>query len=87
MTSDLREQLAAIEHERWADWQRWMHGCCARNADGSLTIPPHLVERWQRQIDTPYAALSEQEKESDRSQVNRYWPLVAPANESGEVTP
>jgi hypothetical protein len=54
-----------------------MHGCCTRNVDGSLTIPPQLVERWQRQIDTPYAALSEQEKESDRSQVDRYWPLVA----------
>lgn len=22
---DLLDKLAAIEHERWADWQKWMH--------------------------------------------------------------
>lgn len=72
----LREQLAAIEHERWADWQRWMHDQCARNDDGSLTIPAELVERWERQIAAPYAELSEREKESDREQVDRYLHLL-----------
>lgn len=73
----LFEQLAAIEHERWADWQRYMHGMGTRNPDGSLTIPADLVARWDRQIATPYAALSAGEQESDREQVRRYWPLVA----------
>lgn len=73
---ELYEQLAAIEHERWADWQRYMHSKCTRNADGSLIIPAGLVEHWERQIATSYAELSEQEKNSDREQVNRYWGLL-----------
>lgn len=73
---ELIEQLAAIEHERWSSWQRWMHDQCVRDDDGSLTIPAGLVSRWERQIDTPYTDLSEREQESDREQVRRYWPLI-----------
>lgn len=77
----VREQCAAIEHERWAHWQQWMHAQCVPGEDGSLTIPAALVARWGRQIATPYAELSEQEKASDRHQVDRYWPLVSAALE------
>lgn len=77
MAEELREQLAAIEHERWSDWQRYVHRSCWREPDGSLTIPAHLVERWERQIITPYAELSEAEKQKDRDQVDRYWPLIS----------
>lgn len=76
---ELFEQLAAIEHERWADWQKYMHGRCVKNPDGSLTIPADLVERWERQIVTPYEQLTEAEKASDREQVHRYWHLVRSA--------
>ena len=71
----LFEKLAAIEHERWADWQKYMHSKCHRNG-GALVIPTVLVEQWERQISTPYAELSEEEKESDRDQVRRYWDLI-----------
>jgi hypothetical protein len=70
-------ELAAVEHERWAHWQRYMHGKGERQTDGSLVLPPNLVERWEAQIATPYADLSEAERESDREQVRRYIPLVA----------
>lgn len=60
------EILADREHARWAKWQAYLHGKCNRNPDGSLTIPADLVERWQRQIYTPYSYLTEREKESDR---------------------
>lgn len=76
--SELYEQLAAIEHERWADWQKYMHSLCTKNDDGTLTIPAMSVENWERQIATPYAGLTEREKQSDREQVDRYWHLIVP---------
>lgn len=75
----LRRRLAEIEHERWADWQRWMHDQCAPQPNGDLVIPAPLVERWERQIRTPFEQLSEAEQHSDLEQVDRYWPLIAPA--------
>jgi hypothetical protein len=74
--SELMEILAAIEHERWSHWQRYMHGKCKREPDGSLTIPAALVTQWERQSSTPYSELSETERESDRDQVRRYLPVV-----------
>lgn len=73
------EQLADVEHERWSHWQRYLHSKCERVGDGSLVIPAHLVERWESQMNTPYSALSEKEKESDREQVRRYLPIIADA--------
>jgi len=76
---NLFEKLAAIEHERWADWQRYMHSKCDKDelvSTGRLVIPANLVEQWERQIVTSYAELSEEEKESDRDQVRRYWYLI-----------
>ena len=72
----LYEQLAAIEHARWAHWQSYMHSKCAPQPDGGLLIPAELVTHWQRMIDTPYDQLTEQEKASDREQVDRYWGLI-----------
>jgi hypothetical protein len=74
---DILEELAAIEHERWAHWQSYMHERCLRRADGSLVVPPELVLRWERLIATPYAELTELERESDREQVRRYMPALA----------
>lgn len=79
----LIEQLAAIEHERWSHWQRYVHGQCVRQPDGSLLVPAHLVERWERQIHTKYADLDDHERESDREQVRKYLPLIAAALEAG----
>ena len=73
----LLESLAAVEHERWSHWQRYLHSQCQRGSDGSLTIPPELVDRWSAQASTPYADLSDAEKESDRDQVRRYLPVIA----------
>ena len=76
---NLLEKLSAIEHDRWAHWQRYLHSRCERQPDGSLLIPAELADRWTEQIDTPYAELSALEKESDREQVRRYLPVIAAA--------
>ena len=74
--SELLETLAAIEHDRWAHWQRYMHGKGERLPDGSLLLPADLVRRWELQISTPYSELTEREKNSDRDQVKKYLPVV-----------
>lgn len=80
LTSEsLMETLAAIEHERWAHWQRYVHRHCQQMDDGSLVIPAHLARQWEAQIATSYPELSEVEKESDREQVRRYLHTVIDA--------
>lgn len=73
------EGLAAMEHERWSHWQRYMHSKCDRRPDGSLVVPADLVSRWERLLNTPYAELTEDEKASDREQVERYLPVLQEA--------
>jgi len=72
-------RLAAVEHERWAHWQQYLHDQCQRTDDGSLVIPAELAKRWSAQIATPYTEFSEAERESDRDQVHRYLPLIIEA--------
>lgn len=79
LLNSLVEDLAAIEHERWAHWQSYMHGKGERQPDGSLILPVELVQSWEAQIATGYAEFSEAEKESDREQVRRYLPVIAAA--------
>ena len=72
----LIEELAAIEHERWSHWQRYVHAKAVRRPDGSLVLSAELVERWERQFGMQYEDLPEDEKESDREQVRRYLPVL-----------
>jgi spore cortex formation protein SpoVR/YcgB (stage V sporulation) len=69
---ELLETLAAIEHQRWADWQKYVHSKGKEYRDNTFRLPHDLYRQWERQIATPYAELSEAEKESDREQVRRY---------------
>lgn len=75
----LVERLAALEHERWAHWQRYVHTKGRLQPDGSLLLPSALVSQWEKQIEASYDHLSEAEKQSDRDQVHRYLPLIASA--------
>lgn len=74
--AEAQERLAALEHERWSRWQRYLHNQCRRQDDGSLVIPSDLVERWEGQMNTPYAELSAAEQQSDLEQVETYLPTV-----------
>jgi hypothetical protein len=77
--NQLVEELASVEHKRWAHWQRYMHDQGRRLDDGSLVIPAKLVDRWEDQIARPYSKLTDDEKESDRKQVRLYLPLIVQA--------
>ena len=76
------EQLAAIEHERWAHWQRYMHSKGSKQSDGSMLFPAELIAQWEGQIERPYSELSEDEKASDREQVEKYLPTIIAALEN-----
>ena len=78
MDSDLREQLAAMQHEIWAHWMRYQFSRCIVNADGSLTSPADYVERWRRQMETTYSQLPEPERESDREQADKILQILEP---------
>jgi len=71
----LRQQLAAIEHERWASWQSWLHSQLKRVPEG-LLVTPEYYEHLEYQIAADYDELTDKEKASDMEQVDRYWPLV-----------
>jgi hypothetical protein len=75
----LVEKLAAIEHERWSDWQRYVHEKGEKRPDGSLLLPSEQVQHWDILMATDYSNLSESSKESDREQVRRYLPVIAAA--------
>ena len=53
---ELIEQMAELEHIQWAHWTGYMLD----------NLTPENISRWRRQIGTPYADLTEKEKESDR---------------------
>jgi hypothetical protein len=76
---DLIEKLAAIEHERWSGWYVWERE--------NRTLENEA--RWNTQAITPYANLSEKEKDSDRREVMKYWPLIEShlSQLAGELTP
>ncbi len=67
-----REPLAALAHDGiWATWTSYQFGKCMLNEDGSLTIPAWAVQRWMRQMQTPYSKLPESERASDREQADK----------------
>lgn len=62
------EIAAAWKHTTWARWT--LHLLKSYNPDN--------VARWQRQIDTPYAELSDEDKEKDRREVRALFALLLP---------
>ena len=68
---EIIEILSACEHESWARWQAYLHENLMERPDGSLMILKEQVDRWNRQIRTPYSALTRDEQESDRKEVRR----------------
>ena len=77
------ETLAAVEHESWSKWTRWMLSEIEKEAGGDFDITSlPCVHRWKRQMITVYSDLSGREKESDRKVVREKIPHYRPDNVS-----
>lgn len=83
MSEDKREKLARyIHNENWSGWMEYMFSKCQPATGqfdkdtGELIIPKWAVERWKRQMRTPYDELSEREKESDRREADRIMQIL-----------
>lgn len=70
MLKILIEELAEYAHDKaWSHWMKYLfENCGTLNQSGSFTIDAEKVERWTRQMNTPYSELPEDEKQSDRNQ-------------------
>ena len=78
MNDETREKLAALEHEQWAHWTRYMLSVLDPNENGELAEYFPEVRRWMRQCETPYAELTEAEKDSDRAWADKVIEVVGP---------
>jgi hypothetical protein len=76
VNDELREKLAALSHVQWSGWMAYLFSLSRSNGDGTITIPSELVARWQGQMATPYAELTEREKNSDREEADRVLTLI-----------
>ena len=79
--NELREQLAALAHQQWSGWMKYLFSKGAFNEDGTWTMPAWAVQRWQRQMNTACAALPDDEKESDRFEADKVLALLDEASD------
>lgn len=79
---ELREKLADYAHDSWSGWAEYMLDLCQPMADGSMNIPKEHVDRWLRQIDTPYRYLSSEEQKSDLHEADIILKIVLPTIDS-----
>ncbi len=73
---DLVEVIAEECHRQWAGWTEHLLSKTTKRLGEHPSDDIHVldiawVERWREQIDTPYADLSEEEKESDRREARK----------------
>lgn len=71
----MREELAALMHEIWSEWARYLFSQGAVRS-GMLLVSSEATTRWSRQMKTTYAALSEEEKDGDRREADKVLKLL-----------
>ena len=77
----MREKLAALCHEQWSDWMKHLFSKCHAHVYNKeeVVIPRWAIDRWKRQMNTPYKDLSEEEKESDRREADKFLEILRKA--------
>ena len=56
---DLREKLAALAHDQWAEWVGEVFSEAVQVGDGCLEIQGGDVDRWERQICLRYVDMED----------------------------
>lgn len=72
----LREKLAELAHAQWAGWTEYLFSKGTFNKDGTWIMPAWAVKRWKRQMETPYAELSESERDNDRKEADKFIAVI-----------
>lgn len=75
MREELIEELAAYAHTAWSLWMEYLFSRCDSLQEGML-IPTASVERWTRQMSTPYKELPYNEQESDRLEAREILEII-----------
>lgn len=69
MADELTELLAQYSHDvAWSGWMKFMFAQGTLGADGTWTMPADKVQRWTRQMNTPFKELQPKEQASDFEQ-------------------
>lgn len=82
---NVKERFAREIHNIWSHWTQYMFQVELVDIGDSYRLSNKTAERWQRQMDTPYSELTETEKDSDRKQVEKLWPLIVALIRQAEV--
>ena len=69
--TSVTERLAEYAHVAWSGWLQYMFKQGRLSGTGELVIPKELALRWNRQMSTPYDALPDDEKNSDRQEARK----------------
>jgi hypothetical protein len=69
-------QDAGASVMKQTDWMDYLFGKSQTNPDGTITIPAWAVNRWLRQMMTPYEYLPEAEKDLDRAEADKILALI-----------
>ncbi len=92
--TELREALAEYSHEAWSGWMVYMfeRGGVRKEIEYEngrwVTVwimAPEKYDRWQRQMSTPYATLSDAEKTSDRAEADKMMAIAASLSTTANV--
>jgi hypothetical protein len=86
MTQDTREALAEYAHDAWSGWMKYLFSKgefievgvnAAGDTERVFLMPTWAVDRWMRQMVTPYRILPENEKASDREEADKMLSIIS----------
>ena len=85
----MREILAKLAHEQWSGWMDYLFSKCipykpgdVQAEEGAMIIPKWAVERWKQQASTSFSDLSAEEKDSDRTEADKFMAVIGRVKES-----